>query len=97
MESKAENRPEIPVLTAASPPITSSLRAVGCVAARGEWNLDFESAVPDLAVKLAREARKQFPCARALYNFKFTDTGRHYGHTWYEGTADVYEYPDTRE
>lgn len=83
-------KPCLPVATLAAPRSGTS-QPIGFVAASGEWNVtDFAAMTLDLAVKLANKAMVQFPTAKALYNFRWVPGRGHHGHTWHDGTADVY-------
>jgi hypothetical protein len=83
-------QPCLPVATLAAPRALD-VQPIGFVAVSGEWDVsDFAAMTHDLAVKLAAKAKEQFPTAKALYNFRWTDGGGYHGHTWHDGTADVY-------
>jgi hypothetical protein len=89
-EKPEDHSPCLPVATLASP---RSLEAqpIGFVAASGGWDIsDFAAMTRDLAVQLAARAVKQFPTAKALYNFRWTQGAGYHGHGWFDGTADVY-------
>lgn len=87
----ANKTPCLPVATLAAPPSSNSKVLLGFVAVSGEWDVsDFGFAVWDLAIKLAEKAKQTFPSATALFNFRSMPGRGHYGHTWFDGTADVY-------
>jgi hypothetical protein len=92
MNEKAERgRPCLPVATLASPG-SIELQLIGFVAVSGEWDVDdFGTMTNDLAVKLAKKAMEQFPTAKALYNFRWSQGIGYHGHIWFDGTSDVYE------
>ena len=83
---------KIPVLTAERPPLVAGITIIGVVAVSGEWNVPFAVAIEDLAARLAERAVEQFPNARMLYNMRWWAGAGHYGHTWYDGSADAYTF-----
>ena len=89
-EKAEKGKPCLPVATLAAPRSLES-QPIGFVAVSGEWGVtDFAAMTNDLAVKLAKKAKEQFPTALALYNFRWAPGRGYHGHEWFDGTADVY-------
>jgi hypothetical protein len=60
------------------------------VFAHSEWNLGQTEAVEDLNGKLSKRALTLYPKAELLLNFKWKHGDGYHGHTWFDGSADVY-------